>query len=253
MKLAIVASLFGSAAAFAPIPQTGSVSSALNSEMVKGSGDLVTKADLIELAEKSNPVLKYWDPIDLTSTTIFGESNEATISFLRHAEIKHSRVAMAAFVGYLVQSNGIQFPWRQLGGDWVSEAGLSPPEQWDSMPDAAKFQIIGFIGFLELFSESAGTHYMRGGTPGSYPNFSDYPDNMFHSVPFNLFDPFKLSKNASAEKKELGLIKEMNNGRLAMMGIIGCLTEQKVEGSVPLIAGLLKHYDGEVMNPLQSL
>jgi len=45
----------------------------------------------------------------------------------------------------------------------------------------------------------------------------------------------------------------MNNGRLAMMGIIGCLTEQKVEGSVPLIAGLLKHYDGEVMNPLQSL
>ena len=50
------------------------------------------QADLESLAAKSNPALKYYDPLDLASTTIWGQSNEATIGFLRHAEIKHGRV-----------------------------------------------------------------------------------------------------------------------------------------------------------------
>ena len=53
---------------------------------------------------------------------------------------------------------------------------------------------------------------MRGGKPGYYPTF----DNLPHPTPFNLFDPFKLSKNASPEKKAKGLLAEINNGRLAM-------------------------------------
>lgn len=192
--------------------------------------------------------MKFYDPLELASSTIWGQSNEATIGFLRHSEIKHGRIAMAAFVGYCVQANGIRFPWPTVGGGVTIGEGLSPPEQWDAMPEAAKWQIILFIGFLEFYSEAVGTHYMRGGQPGKFPNFSD-SDIIPHPMPLNLFDPFGFSKNASAEKKERGLISELNNGRLAQIGILGFLAEQKVEGSVPLLKGLVSHYDGEPMAP----
>eukprot|EP00578_Thalassiosira_sp_NH16_P016879 CAMPEP_0181121424 /NCGR_PEP_ID=MMETSP1071-20121207/24733_1 /TAXON_ID=35127 /ORGANISM="Thalassiosira sp., Strain NH16" /LENGTH=240 /DNA_ID=CAMNT_0023206247 /DNA_START=1 /DNA_END=723 /DNA_ORIENTATION=- len=238
MKLSLLSLLIGSAAAFAPAPSS--------------RGSVATKAaidDLKSIAEKSNPVLKFYDPLELSSTTIWGNTNDATIAFLRQSEIKHGRVAMAAFVGYIVQSNGYHFPWPIAfdGTPFPSDAG-SPPEQWDALSDPAKWQIILFVGFLEWFSESQGTHYMRGGVPGAYPNFSD-STVIPHPVPFNLFDPFGFSKNKSAESKANGLIKEINNGRLAMIGILGFISEQRVEGSVPLLKGLVAHYDGETMAP----
>ena len=238
MKLALAATLTASVAAFAPTANT-KVGTQLNAAI----------DDLKSVAEKSNPVLKYYDPLQLASTTFYDDTNDATIGFLRHAEIKHGRVAMAAFVGYIVQSNGLLFPWPQNTAGTMIDGSLSPPEQWDALPDAAKWQIILFVGFLEWFSEAAGTHYMRGGVPGKYPKFSDHPEAVFHPVPFNLFDPFGLSRNASPEKKEAGLIKEINNGRLAMIGIMGFLAEQKVEGAVPLLKGVVSHYDGEPMAP----
>jgi hypothetical protein len=159
---------------------------------------------------------------------------------------------MAAFVGYIVQANGIAFPWAKVGGVDIP-AGLSPPEQWDAMPVEAKWQIILFIGFLEWFSEAAGTHYMRGGTPGAFPKFSDNTGLVPHPLPLNLFDPFGFSKNKSAEQKEAGLIKELNNGRLAQIGILGFISEQRLEGSVPLLKGLVTHYSGETMAPVRNI
>jgi len=238
MKLSILATLLSSAAAFAP--------------QASKSTSVATQAamdDLVATAEKSNPVLKYYDPLQLGTTTIWGETNEATIGFLRHAEVKHGRVAMAAFVGYIVQSNGVHFPWpiSTDGTPFPSDAG-SPPEQWDALSDAAKWQILLFIGFLEWFSEAGGTHYMRGGKPGDFPNFSD-SELIPHPVPLNLFDPFGFSKKKTEAQKAEGLIKELNNGRLAQIGIIGFLAEQKVEGAVPLLKGVVPHYAGEPMAP----
>ena len=75
---------------------------------------------------------------------------------------------------------------------------------------------------------------------------------LFLSRLAGLFDPFGLSKNASPEKKEKGLIAEINNGRLAQIGIMGFLAEQKVPGSVPAITGFVKPYAGEVMAPFSA-
>jgi hypothetical protein len=241
MKISLftLSALFGSAAAFVPAstPQRGSV--AVNAAI----------DDLKVIAEKSNPVLKFYDPLNLSETPIFDNTADQTIGFLRQAEIKHGRVAMAAFVGYCIQANGIHWPWPQTLDGTPFPGGVSPPEQWDAMPDVAKWQIILFVGFLEWFSEAADTHYMRGGVPGKFPDFTENPEFILHPVPFNLYDPFKLSTRRSAEDKERGLIAEINNGRLAMIGIMGFLAEQKLDGAVPLLKGLVPHYDGEPMAP----
>jgi hypothetical protein len=52
--------------------------------------------------------------------------------------------------------------------------------------------------------------------------------------------------------KERRLIVELNNGRLAMIAIIGCLCEQTVPGSVPALDGILGPYSGEVMAPFEA-
>jgi hypothetical protein len=253
IRAVIVALALGSAAAFqAPVAKP-------SSRVVMSE----TKADLEALAKELNPVVPFWDPLGLADQTFWGtepwmalgSTNEATIGWLRHAEIKHGRVAMAAFVGYLAGANGFQFPWPQtLAGDAFPYAGGSPEAQWDAIPLAAKWQIISAVAFLELWGECAlDTHYMKGGRPGEYPPLVDNKNMAIpHPVPLNLFDPFGFSKKASPEKKAKGLITEINNGRLAMIGIMGFLAEAKVEGSVPFLTGIVKPYSGDVMAPFIS-
>jgi hypothetical protein len=224
------------------------------------------KAGLEELAKKLNPTVGYWDPLNI------GDSSPETIGWFRHAEIKHGRVAMAAFVGYCVQANGICFPWNlqapfgatlqsmpTIAFSDISAAG-GPADQWDALPTAAKLQIIGVVGFLEMFSETSmylkadGTeHYVRGGKPGYFPKLSRSDDLAFpHPVPLNLWDPFGFTAKMSPERKEKALLAEINNGRLAMIGIFGVISASK--GLI--VPGLdtlgIKPYAGEVMAPFSS-
>jgi len=212
-----------------------------------------TKGDLQALAQKLNPTIGFWDPLSLADSTSPGASNAEAIGWLRQAEIKHGPVAMAAFVGYIVQSNGIHFPWAStLDGLTYAEisAAGSPPAQWDALPTNAKWQIFAFIAGLELWSECGNEkHYMKGGKPGEFPSFEPIRKEIGHPN-LDLFDPFGFSKNASPEKKEKGLLMEINNGRLAQIGIMSFVSEAKVPGSVPGLANLgIAPYDGEVMSP----
>eukprot|EP00548_Thalassiothrix_antarctica_P014974 CAMPEP_0194173754 /NCGR_PEP_ID=MMETSP0154-20130528/8028_1 /TAXON_ID=1049557 /ORGANISM="Thalassiothrix antarctica, Strain L6-D1" /LENGTH=302 /DNA_ID=CAMNT_0038886923 /DNA_START=57 /DNA_END=965 /DNA_ORIENTATION=- len=215
---------------------------------------LFTKADLQLLAEKANPTVKYYDPLKLADGNFWGEGNEATIGWLRHAEIKHGRVAMAAFVGYWVQSNYV-FPWKQtLAGDLHPSVDLSPEAQWDATPLNAKLQIILVLGALEVWDECGGgimPHYMKGRRPGKYPSFQLFRDTI-HFV-FDLYDPFNIWKGKmSKEKSERRLVMEINNGRLAMLGIFGFLAADAVPGSVPALVGVAQPYEGNIMAPFES-
>ena len=202
-SLALLAATVGTAAAFAPASQNARASVAVQE----------TKADLEVLANELNPILGFYDPLNLAEGEFWDNTNEATIGFLRQAEIKHGRVAMAAFVGYWIQSNYV-FTWPQsLSGAMPPSADLQPEEQWDLVDPNAKWQILTVIGFLEIWDEMGGygdtamPHYMRGRQPGKYPSFKEFREGV-HWVP-DLYDPFKFNRKMSDEKRERRLLVEI--------------------------------------------
>jgi len=239
MKLAILSLLFGSAAAFAPA-QVSQPTTALQE----------SQGDLKELAGKLNPAIKFYDPLNLSGQSFWGKGQEETIGFIREAEVKHGRIAMFAFVGYIANANGVTFPWAmQLDGTPFPQ-GLTPPEAWDAISDSGKLQIFAFIGFLEFWREIASdTHYMKGGKIGDFP---DFDSKYIPGGALNLYDPFGFNSKRSEQDKADGLVKEINNGRLAMLGIFGFLSAAKIDGSVPSLTGIIPHYDGEFMAPLTT-
>ena len=149
-----------------------------------------------------------------------------------------------------------------LDGDaWPTLGEGGVPALWDQIPEGAKWQIIAAIGCLEWYDEwqydnpaaqmpamaDKPKHYMRGGMPGKFAPFDGLP------LPLNLFDPFKLSRKKTDEQLAKGRIAEVNNGRLAMFGIMGFLAESKVPGSVPFLDQFnFPVYAGDVMVPFAN-
>jgi hypothetical protein len=237
--------------------------------------DLAAQSDLAVLAKNLNPAVGFWDPLKLSELEFWEQSNEATIGFLRHAEIKHGRVAMAGFVGFIVHANGIHFPWK-IPGDELCAPGVSPPLLWNNLPEVAKVQIIIAVAIFEAYSEAAmakspdqGGHYMRGGKPGYFPPFilpgggksgvGTLEDDegaalLPHPVPLNLYDPLNFNKKKSEEWKAQKLNVELNNGRLAMLGLMSFLSEGAIPGSVPALKGLIPESGAiNVMRPLDFM
>merc|ERR1712078_691929 len=163
---------------------------------------------------------------------------------------------------------GVVFPWNlqapvlglNSGIETISFADIAaaggPGAQWDALPSAAKLQIIGAVGFLEMWGESSvalemdgQVHYVRGGKPGYYPSLKG---RMPHPVPLNLWDPVGFTKKMTPEQKEKSLLAEVNNGRLAMIGIFGLISASKGL-QVPVLYGLgIKPYAGEIMAPFTA-
>jgi hypothetical protein len=160
MKIATLVALAAtasSAAAFAPIQSSSSIKAAPVNACV--SKDEVLKSpDTTEFGI-------IWDPLKLSEI-----GSDETVAWFRHAEVKHGRVAMAAFVGWWATGAGLRFPGElSYGLDFTSipSKGL---EAWDAVPGWGKAQLLLFAGLIEfhdeLFYSTRGTHYLRGGIPG---------------------------------------------------------------------------------------
>ena len=78
---------------------------------------------------------KAFDPLGLATL-----GSESTLQWFRAAELKHSRVAMLATTGYLVQAAGCHFP-GMLSSDvsFESLSVMKPLDAWDAVPDDGEF------------------------------------------------------------------------------------------------------------------
>ncbi|KAH8055031.1 chlorophyll A-B binding protein [Aureococcus anophagefferens] len=106
---------------------------------------------------------KPWDPYGFAT-----KASTDTLGWYRAAEIKHGRVAMLAFTGFVVQSmGGGMIPFGAAG----ARAPLSakPFEALGQLGGAGLIQIVLTIGFIELYSETIKPHYTKGGAPGYLP------------------------------------------------------------------------------------
>ena len=200
-----------------------------------------TKADLERLCAENPTALPFegiWDPLGCADFNFWGLGNEATIGYLRHAEIKHGRIAMAGFLGFLAQSTPIVSGEHAILPYRGYVAGCTPQEQWANIPLIGKLQILTLVGMLESYGEGAGdpegyVHYTQGGKPGFYPSIKGKGGFAGGTLVFDLYKPFDIFPEQSEAEKAKGLFAEINNGRLAMIGLFSVLAESAVPGSNP--------------------
>eukprot|EP00579_Thalassiosira_antarctica_P020891 CAMPEP_0201969012 /NCGR_PEP_ID=MMETSP0904-20121228/17623_1 /ASSEMBLY_ACC=CAM_ASM_000553 /TAXON_ID=420261 /ORGANISM="Thalassiosira antarctica, Strain CCMP982" /LENGTH=205 /DNA_ID=CAMNT_0048517113 /DNA_START=13 /DNA_END=630 /DNA_ORIENTATION=+ len=202
MKSVIFAAAIASAAAFAPA-QTGKVSTSLNA---------------FEEELGAQAPLGFYDPFGMLD-----EADQDRFDRLRFVEIKHGRVAQLAFLGQIVTRAGYHLPGDidMSGNSFASfPNGFAAIGGPDSIPGAGTGQILLFIGFLELgvMKDSA-----NGAEPGDF--VGDFR-NGYIDFGWDTFDEeTKLTKRAV----------ELNQGRAAMMGILGLMVHEQLGGSLPIV------------------
>ena len=203
-KLAAIASLIAGASAFAPAQQ--------------GASSTALAAFESELG--AQPPLGFFDPLGLLE-----DADQERFDRLRYVEVKHGRICQLAFLGQIVTRNGIHLDGAiNSAGDRFDSFpnGLAAIQGPNAIPQEGLLQIVAFVGFLELFvmKDSA-----NGAEPGEFPG--DFRNGAL-DFGWDTFDEeTKLSKRAI----------ELNNGRAAMMGILGLMVHEKLN-EIDMVADL---------------
>jgi len=160
--------------------------------------------------------LGFFDPAGLAQ-----DKSEAKIRFLREVELKHGRVAMLAASGFLI---GEQFH-PLFGGniDVPSYLAFQQTPLQTFWPAVVAAIAIPEIFSVFTFNDPSYTD-SEGRRPGTWTMKSDgrRPGDFG-------FDPLGLKPEDPAELDELQT-KEINNGRLAMIGIAGMVAQELVDG-----------------------
>ena len=196
MKFTVAATLFASAAAFAPskVAQTSTALNAFESEL------------------GAQPPLGFYDPLGLLDGV-----DQARFDRLRYVELKHGRISMLAFLGQIVTRAGITLPGRISADGTKFEDIPSGFAALSAMPIEGIYQIVGFVGFLELyvFTDLTGENEFQGDFRNGAIDFG-----------WDSFD-----EETKLQKRGI----ELNNGRAAMMGILGLMVHEQLGGSLPLV------------------
>jgi len=173
----------------------------------------VPSFDLTSFAGISAP-LGFWDPAGFSE----GKS-EGKLRFYREVEVKHGRLSMLAAVGFIVGEQ-----WHPL---WGGDIDVPSVVAFQETPLASFWPAVVFlIAVQEVFSvftfqRPFDFFYVDAGAPWTIR--TDH-------APGDLgFDPLGLMP-ADAKERILMETKELNHGRLAMIGIVGMVAQELVTG-----------------------
>merc|ERR1712228_320326 len=160
------------------------------------------------------------------------------VNWFQVSEIKHGRVAMLATIGFITQKLGVHFPlyggptgsnafnpasddaWYLSTSEGITFSELATAAPLDAIkmiPGAGWVQLIAFAGWFELIVAKQEGY---SGVPGDFG-----------------YDPLGFTKQEggleSDNLKSLRL-KEIKNGRLAMIAIAGWVSDEVIPGAFPL-------------------
>mmetsp|Transcript_1044 Transcript_1044/g.1358 ORF Transcript_1044/g.1358 Transcript_1044/m.1358 type:complete len:206 (-) Transcript_1044:164-781(-) len=205
MKLAVLSCLFAGASAFTPAPVAQVRSSvALNAEK-----------------SKSLPFMPYPENLKGYVGDVgfdpFGFSNIFPMDWLREAEIKHGRICMLAWLGFCAVDCGLRiYPLPEAYDGLTSVTAHDALVQYGAMG-----QLFLWLGLAEVIGTVAVFQMMEGSgrKPGDFG-----------------LDPVGfLAGKSEAEIEEMQL-KEIKNGRLAMLAFSGVVTQAVLtQGPFPYV------------------
>jgi len=162
--------------------------------------------DASDLIGAATEIGGFWDPIGLSKG-----KDEETLRWYRAAELKHGRVCMLASLGIWIQAAPEFFNEK----DWIpgyitkdTNALKAVSEIYSTAPFAL-LQILIAIGAVEVLNTSIES---KGGRPGDFG-----------------WDPANIRPKDEDKLDELQL-KELKNGRLAMLGAAGALYQNALTG-----------------------
>lgn len=162
--------------------------------------------------------LGFFDPLG-----VLKGADAARFNRLRYVEIKHGRISMLAVLGHVVTTAGVRLPGDiDLSGTSFDSipAGLAA---LSAVPSSGLLQIFAFIGFLEVA-------VMKDIVGGEF--VGDFRNN---AIDFG-WDTF------SPEEQERKRGIELNNGRAAMMGILGLMVHEMLPSHDPYVINGLVGY-----------
>merc|ERR1719471_1500627 len=154
-------------------------------------------------------------PVAQTSKTVLAaDIDQEEFDRIRWVELKHGRVSMLAVVGYMVTYAGVRFP----GAEDIP-AGFAA---LDNLPSMVWAQMIATRTAMEaanqdIFVGPWGTNQNNlGPSPAEFKG--DFRNGALD------FGWDKLSDDSKRRKRAI----ELNNGRAAMMGILGLMVHEKL-------------------------
>jgi light-harvesting complex I chlorophyll a/b binding protein 1 len=171
------------------------------------------------------PPLGRWDPLQIRA-----QGPERYRRFVE-MEIKHGRLAMAAFLGVITTYSGLRWPGYLSKAEGIKFSDLpgGAISSWAALPTAAWFQIVLFISICEALWLKQDPAKAPGDVVPEGVAWARYPDG------YEVWLGDGSTKQVGEEELILGktwkLNAERNNGRAAMMGITGMIIHEALTGN----------------------